>query len=439
MSHDGTQPSRAPGLPVRKVRVEVVDGPDAGVAPSATARDRLTVGAARGNDLTLRDPTVSQFHLEVRRDRDRIQIHDLGSTNGTLVGPALVRGGGVSVLPGTELGLGETKIRVLDGEVVMVRQGPDRVGDLRGRAPAMRALFQDLAELAHSDAAVLVLGESGTGKELAARALHEIGSRAEGPFVTVDCGALSPQLLASELFGHERGAFTGADRQHIGAFERAHGGTLLLDEIAELDAGSQRALLGVLERRRLRRVGGEREIPIDVRIVAATHADLRACVNAGSFRLDLYYRLAVVLLELPPLRERASDVPLLVEHLLREAGHDGATSEVFDEDTMQRLVAHRWPGNVRELRNVVEATLATGRPPRLHVLGQEADEASGDLVGSVLGMRYRDARARVLAEFEERYLRDLLSRTEGNVRRAAREARMDRSYLNDLLRRHGLR
>src|SRR5262249_43794023 len=282
--------------------------------------------------------------------------------------------------------------------------------------PVMRRLLLSIERAAQSDAAVLLIGESGTGKEVIARALHDLGPRAKKPFVTVDCGALSPTLVASELFGHERGAFTGADRQHIGAFERASGGTLFLDEIGELPGALQANLLGVLERRRFRRLGGKQEISVDVRIVSATHRDLRAEVNSGTFRLDLYYRLAVVVMKVPPLRERADDVPLLVEHFLRECGHDGPVGALISPAAMHALMHHHWPGNVRELRNLIEATVAMGEAPPLD--GGPAAPAGR---AGVADLPYKEARAQVLHDFEASYLRALLERTQGNVSQAPRE------------------
>jgi DNA-binding NtrC family response regulator len=296
----------------------------------------------------------------------------------------------------------------------------------------MRRLFSAIEKVARGSAATLVAGESGTGKELIARAIHDLGARAAQPFVTIDCGALAANLIASELFGHEKGAFTGADRQRIGAFERANGGTVFLDEIGELPAAEQAALLGVLERRKFRRVGGSQEIAVDVRVISATHRDLRAEVNAGRFRLDLYYRLAVVSIRVPPLRDRPDDIPLLVEHFLRQLGHAGAVEEVIPDATMASLKLHGWPGNVRELRNAVEAILTVGMPSDLD---EVSPSESRDLVSAVLERPYKHARAAVMRDFEERYLARLLERADGNVAAAARLAEMDRSYLTDLLRR----
>lgn len=437
-SQDGTLPVRDTGIPVRRIRARVEQGPDAGRGHTASL-DVLTLGTAEGNDLVLTDPTVSRFHAELRREGDRIGIVDRGSTNGTVVGPALVRNAVVQVRAGSVFQLGETTVRVDDGDVVMADYGPSQLGELRGRTPAMRRLMATIAQVAGTLVPVLVLGESGTGKELVARALHEGGPRAEGPFVAVDCGALTPTLFASELFGHERGAFTGADHRRIGAIERAAGGTLFLDEVGELAPEQQASLLGVLERGRFRRLGGSEDIEADVRLVSATHRDLYAAVNAGSFRLDLFYRLVVVRIDVPPLRERLDDITLLVEHFLAEAGHAGDVSHVFPEESLARLRRHDWPGNVRELRNVVLGTLALGTPPQLGAPDAGTAAPDADPVSSVLHMGYRNARRAVLDDFERRYLGGLLERTDGNVRAAAREAGMDRSYLMELLRRHGFR
>jgi len=425
-----TQPSdAAPGVPVRTVVARVVQGPDAGAETSA---ETLTVGTAEGNDLVLGDRTVSRYHLELEARPDGVAVRDHGSTNGTrFEGARLTE----AVVPrGARLVLGDTALEIDDGARVTVElHDADALGGILGRTPLMRRLMARVRKAAQAQTPVLLVGESGTGKELIARALHDEGDRASGPFVVVDCGALAPTLVASELFGHEKGAFTGADRKHEGAFERAHGGTLFLDEIGELPPELQPALLGALERRRFRRVGGREDIEVDVRVATATHRDLRAEVNAGRFRLDLYYRIAVVVLQVPPLRERLEDVPLLAEHFIREAGETAAVERVIPPDAMAALCTHRWPGNVRELRNVVEASLAMGETPQL-----DPDLASGE-APPWLDLGYKEARATVLADFERRYLRKLLPRAEGNVSKAARMARMDRTYLIKLLQRHDLR
>ena len=428
-----TTPDPRRGLPIRTLCVQVLDGPDAGVVHRAR-EDKLAVGTANGNDVVLTDDSVSRYHLELSRGRWGVRVADCGSTNGTLIHGLQI--GAVEAPAGTVIQVGRTRLKITDGdEVTLDVHDRDALAGLRGRAPAMRRLMSEVERAARSEVSVLVVGESGTGKELVARALHDLGRRAERPFVAVDCGALAPSLVASELFGHERGAFTGADHQHIGAFERASGGTLFLDEIGELPLALQASLLGALERRRIRRLGGRADLAIDVRVVSATNRDVRGDVNSGAFRLDLYYRLAVVTLRLPPLRERSEDIELLVEHFLRECGHDGPIDELISPATLRALATHHWPGNVRELRNLIEATLAMGEPPAL----DPAPGDPGDPIAAVLGLPYRAARDQLLHQFEARYLPALLARAEGNVSRAARTAQMNRSHLLELLQRHHLK
>jgi DNA-binding NtrC family response regulator len=297
----------------------------------------------------------------------------------------------------------------------------------------MLRLFADIERVAPTPTSVLIVGESGTGKERVAEALHTRSGRGTEPLVTIDCGALPSALLASELFGHERGAFTGADRVHVGAFERAQGGTIFLDEIGELPQADQVALLGVLERKRFRRVGGTVDIPVDARVIAATNRDLRSEVNNGRFRHDLYHRLAVVVMRLPPLRERREDITLLIEHFAKELGAAGPIEAVFDADTLARWAKHPWPGNIRELRNAVEAMIVVGTMPAVHE-EHAAEPGAQEPLGA-----YKDTRARVVGEFELAYLTRLMAEANGNVSQAARIAKMDRSHLIDLLRRHQLK
>jgi DNA-binding NtrC family response regulator len=429
---------------VDTLRVIVREGPASGTTCTAE-RETLSVGSAHGNDLVVEDPTVSRFHVELRHTSHGVGVRDTGSTNGVFVGAIRI---GDGVVPfGTQLRLGRTTIEILEGEPreIAVHVG-DSLGELHGRSPAMRRLMSQIERAARTEASVLIVGESGTGKELIARSLHDLGPRAEKPFVVVDCGALAPNLVASELFGHERGSFTGADRQHVGAFERASGGTLFLDEIGELPPELQPMLLGALERRRFRRVGGTKDIEVDVRVVAATHRDLRAEVNDGRFRLDLYYRLAVVPLRVPALRERLEDLELLVDRFLRELGSDASVDTLFPESFRASLRAHPWPGNVRELKNVVEATVAMGEPLVDLIDTSGIDRGSrppvdvdGIPMAPLYPLAYKDARAALVHEFERRYIQHWLEQTQGNVAHAAREAKMDRSHLFHLLRRHDLR
>ena len=356
---------------------------------------------------------------------DGIALVDLDSTNGTFVGGLRVRG--ATVPRGTQLRIGDTLL-VVDGA-----DGPaaDPALDLPPMTIAserMREVARRVRAVAPLTGAVLVHGETGTGKELVAHAIHDLGPRHAGPFVTVDCGALPASLLEAELFGHERGAFTGADRARAGAFERADGGTIFLDEIGELPPPAQAALLGMLDRRRFRRLGGEREISVSLRIVSATNRDLRSEVNRGAFREDLFYRLAGARIALPPLRERREDIPALARRFALELTGDAAA---LDEATLATLAAQSWPGNIRELRAAVEQVLAFG-------LGELGVPSPVPVEASEL-VRYRDAKAAAIEAFDRDYLGRLLAATEGNVSEAARRARMDRPYLFGLVKRYGLR
>ncbi|MBI2375201.1 MAG: sigma 54-dependent Fis family transcriptional regulator [Deltaproteobacteria bacterium] len=437
------------GLDVKTLRVDVIEGPDVGMTHVAT-EESMSVGSAPTNDLVLSDPTVSRYHLDLTRTEDGVMVLDHGSTNGTFLGGTkLFR---AAVRRGSVLRIGQTRLKVLDGDDVQVPtfEG-ERLFGLVGRSALMRRLMARVGRVAVSDTSVLLLGETGTGKEVVARAIHEASPRASGPLETVDCGAILPTMLASELFGHEKGAFTGADQRHLGAFERAHGGTLFLDEIGELPSGMQTALLGALERRSFRRIGGKEPINVDVRVIGATHRDLREEVNTGGFRQDLYFRIAVVTLPIPSLRDRQEDIPLLAEHFLRRLGFEGALEEVWPADAQRMLLTHRWPGNVRELRNVVEATFVMGEAPELsetHQVNEAHERALGAAkpgaerliaLDHILDQTYAEARDAVLAVFEREYLEALRDRAGGNISEAARLAEMNRPYLSRLLKSRGLR
>jgi DNA-binding NtrC family response regulator len=388
---------------VSTLRVEVVDGPDKG--KHVVGGDVVSVGTARDNALAIADFTVSRYHLDV------------------------------SVRPG---GFDDAVRRAVPAPHGGARS---ELAGMIAVSPQMTRLFADIERVAATPTSVLIVGESGTGKERVAEALHARSPRVGAPLVTIDCGALSSSLLASELFGHERGAFTGADRLHKGAFERAEDGTVFLDEIGELPAADQSSLLGVLERRRFRRVGGSTELDVEARVIAATNRDLRAEVNSGRFRQDLYHRLAVVVLRLAPLRERREDIALLVEHFARELGAAGSAEAVFGAEQLAAWQKHPWPGNIRELRNAVEAALVVGPQP----LGSDAAALPGlapglasDDTSPPLGP-YKDQRAAVVRDFEHTYLVRLMAQAAGNVSHAARIAKMDRSHLIDLLHRHNLK
>jgi transcriptional regulator with GAF, ATPase, and Fis domain len=310
-----------------------------------------------------------------------------------------------------------------------------------GKSPAMREIFGLIERIAPTDATVLIEGETGTGKDMIARTLHELSPRAGKPFVVVDCGAVAGTLIESELFGHEKGAFTGAHSARQGAFELASGGTVFLDELGELSLDLQPKLLRVLEQRELRRVGGTKTLKVDLRVIAATRKDLRSEVEKGKFREDLYFRLNVVPITAPSLRERREDIPLLIDHILEKLAPD--TGAQLAESTRAALMGHDWPGNVRELRNVLERALALGADPGMLVapLGTETGASRGPLGGAVEfepGVSFRDTKEKWNEVFERRYLGWLIKRADGNISKAARDADMDRKYLHKLLRKYGI-
>jgi len=416
---------------VRKLRVTVEAGSDRGASVTG---DAIGIGSSADNALALADPAVSRYHLELRRGPDGIAVLDLGSSNGTWLGNARIER--ALVPPGTRLRIGDTELAVDDGgqSVAPPAAETPAIPELVGDSEAIREVSRLVHKLARVDSSVLIHGETGSGKEVVARALHAASPRRDHELVVVDCGSLPATLISSILFGHEKGSFTGADQRRTGAFERAHGGTILLDEIGELPLEVQPALLGVLERRQFTRVGGAQSITTDVRVLAATHRDLRAEVNAGRFRADLYYRLAVAKIVIPPLRERLEDLEPLARHFAaRLTGREelGPLAGM-----LHALRAHAWTGNVRELRNVVEAAVVMGEvdlgdgTPRPVVPATTTDQPIAT---------YRDARAAAVHRFEAEYLRELVERSGGNASEAARIARMDRPYLLTLLRKHGLR
>jgi DNA-binding NtrC family response regulator len=416
---------------VHKLRVAVIAGADAGAACAPDDGARLAVGTAEDNALVVHDPAVSRYHLELARTPAGVEVVDLGSRNGTWVGGVRVQR---AIVPaGTQLKIGDTTLAVEDAGSAVAPPPAEvpRTADLVGDSDAIREVARLVHKLARVDSSVLIQGETGTGKEVVARAIHEASPRRDKELVIVDCGSMPASLIASILFGHEKGAFTGADQRRAGAFERADGGTVLLDEIGELPLDVQPALLGVLERRAFTRVGGSQSVSVDVRVLAATHRDLRAEVNAGRFRADLYYRLAVAKVLLPPLRERPEDIEPLVAHFVQRL--TGVAELGPLAPAMDALRAHPWSGNIRELRNVVEATLVMGELDLGSTQPARAPAPATELAS------YRDARATALARFEADYLKTLIERAGGNASEAARLARMDRPYLLTLLRKHGLR
>jgi two-component system nitrogen regulation response regulator GlnG len=319
---------------------------------------------------------------------------------------------------------------------------------LVGRSPAMQTVYRMITRVLRNDLTVLITGESGTGKELVAEAIHELGSRRTGPFVAVNTAAIPADLVESELFGHEKGAFTGAIAQAIGKFEQANGGTLFLDEIGDMPAEAQTRLLRALQSGRIRRVGGRQEIAVNVRIVAATNRDLAPMIAAGTFREDLFYRLNVVPIELPPLRERREDVGALAQHFLVLAAEDGLPRRYLTPDAIARLEQRSWRGNVRELRNVVYRLALMAREERIDadtlvdligeevlLSGQAAREGGEDFASALAAWLANEVPPsgtvyhRALAAFEKPLIEHALGRTAGNQLRAAQLLGINRNTL----------
>jgi two-component system, NtrC family, response regulator GlrR len=424
---------------VPRFRVAVVAGPNSG-AEAWSEDGRMTIGIGEGATLRLSDPTVSRFHAELEAIDEGIAVRDLGSTNGTLFGRARIHE--VIVDGAVDLDLGQTKVRLSIGreQASLPLSGASAFGPLIGASAAMRAVYTALERAAPTTAPVLITGESGTGKELAAHAIHRASPRHDGPFEVVDCGGLPPTLIESELFGHTKGAFTGAQTDREGAFERADGGTLFLDELGELPLELQPKLLRVLGEREIRRVGGRDTQKIDVRVVAATNRDLRREVNSGRFRADLFYRLAVIQVRMPALRDRLDDLPLLARNLLDAIASDRGV-EVKDIELDASLWEHTWPGNVRELRNYLEQLAILKEPPALVSESESAanEGAGAPLMEGLERLPLLAAKNELIGRFEKRYLEKLLDQTKGNVAEAARLSGVNRATLFRMIRRYGLR
>ncbi|MFT3837024.1 MAG: sigma 54-interacting transcriptional regulator [Myxococcaceae bacterium] len=395
--------------------VRVVEGPNAGKQLEVDGSTRVLVGTSEVCALRLDDRKVSRRHLALEVIGARLRATDIGSTNGTHIGSLTITeaslGGGESVR------LGDTVLSVTYSAAGAnpVVPAADRFGRLLGQSRAMRRLYPQCEKLAAARVPVIIEGETGTGKEVLAESLHEKGPLADKPYVVFDCTAAPPTLIESELFGHEKGAFTGATSTRQGVFEQANGGTLLIDEIGDLELSLQPKLLRALERGEVRRVGGDKSIAVDVRVLAATRRDLDQEVQAGRFRDDLFHRLAVTRIELPPLREREGDVRFLARHFWSSLGGPGEPPA----RAMALWETSSWPGNVRELRNAVARQLALGDEP---TQTEETAIAPGaDVIESILAqdLSLPVARDRVIAEFERRFVKRALAQHGGNVSRAA--------------------
>jgi two-component system nitrogen regulation response regulator GlnG len=415
----------------------IAQGPDAGLE-FPLRRAETVLGSGDRADIAIADPAVSKRHLGLSLVGSAVRLRDLGSTNGTWVGEHRVVESLVPV--GTIVRIGRTHVHLRgeDASLVVEPSASDRFGALRGTSVAMRQVYAVLERVAPRDVTVLVDGETGTGKELVARAIHDHSPRKARPFVVLDCSAVAPDLLEAQLFGHAKGAFTGASGERAGVFEAARGGTVFLDELDALRLDLQPKLLRALESRRVVRLGEHEERPVDMRVVAACGQSPEALVGTGAMRRDLYFRLAVVRLTLPTLRDRLDDLPLLAEHLLAIGG---ASLRVEPGPAIERLKRHTWPGNVRELRNVLERALALA-PPGATTLDElplrigAAPPRDGSPEDQDLP--FKEAKQRAIDRWERGFLKAASERHGGNLSRMAEALGVTRHHLRALLTRHGI-
>ncbi|MFH1807348.1 MAG: sigma 54-interacting transcriptional regulator [Pseudomonadota bacterium] len=420
-------------LRVQQVELHVVAGPDKGLVREVGAG--LRVGSGEECNLVLSDSTVSRQHCELALADDGYRLRDLGSRNGTHVHGLRIESALLDRECSIQVGSTELALRFGAGHRDLPLSEATRFGSLLGASLPMRQAFALLERAAGSDSTVLLEGETGTGKDLAAESLHAASSRAEMPFLVVDCGAMAATLIQSELFGHARGAFSGADRDRAGVFESAEGGTVFLDEIGELDLALQPQLLRLLEKRELRRLGENRYRPVDIRVLAATHRDLEREVEAGRFRQDLFYRLSVLRVRLPPLRDRRDDLPVLARGILHSLAPQSSSEELITPTVLGLLTRYDWPGNVRELRNVLERLLLFPDAPEHAVPTTLARPKSPD---HLLVLPFHEAKREVQDRFEREYLGAALERAGGVVTRAAELSDLPRQSFHRLLAKHQL-
>ena len=465
---------------LRKSKLVVLEGPDAG-CELAVAKEQVFGGRNGVCDLVLSDKTVSSRHFSITAVDNGYVLRDEGSSNGTFYGDVKIRE--IFLRPGTVFRAGNTvlKFTPTDDVLTIELSERDRFDQVIGQSVPMREIFANLERVSPSELTVLIQGETGTGKEMVAKAVHNHSPRKNKPFVVLDCSAIPKDLIESTIFGHEKGSFTGAINQHKGVFEQANGGTIFLDEIGELELGLQPKLLRVLENREVKRVGSDRTIQVDVRVVAATNRDLRKMVADGGFREDLYFRMSVMSIELPPLRTRREDIPLLIAHFLikhntarRELGRP--TLEVSPE-AMEGLIERPWAGNIRELKNLIERAASLGDGPSLtrrdFMLGGEpghvshpprvaasAAPAPAPVVSAPgapalappapardnevrfdvdIAVPFKDAKDLLTDQFETLYLRMLVAANKGNISQCAKVAGLTRFHLRELLKKHDIK
>ncbi len=441
-----TLPSSPEGdsIRIRKTKLLIISGPLQG-EEFIINKEAFTIGSGKQNDLSINDSTISKRHCEIKAEENGYSITDLDSTNGTFVQGLRISSAYLN--PGSEFQLGKTHIVFcpLMEEREIPLSSCEAFGGMLGRSTAMRRVFHIAETYSPTDATIMITGETGTGKEIMAEEIHKHSRRNKRPFIVIDCAAMAKDLIESELFGHVKGAFTGANADREGAFEHADGGTVFLDEIGDLAPELQPKLLRVLEKREIRRVGDNRVKKINVRIICATNRRLDEEVNAGRFREDLYYRLSVVRIELPPLRRRKEDIALIAKRFITDLNGPLAMKQVLNfESTIEILKRHDWPGNVRELRNLIEVAFLAAKPP----VDLSAFLGLGRFIPAAMkeddeifhaDRPFKDAKNDLIDEFERKYVKDLLERNGNNVSQSARAAGIERAYLQRLMKEYDIK
>ncbi|SEU29926.1 regulatory protein, Fis family [Stigmatella erecta] len=431
-----------PGMGPHTCRLLVVAGPDEGRCV-VTGKERLTVGAHPDNDLVLvEDRTASRHHFEIQFTERGYLLVDLGSTNGTFLDGRRIERAYLSPASQVRAGSSVITFSPVTQEAAGAPGEEGKLCGMVGQSAKMRQIFGLIQRIAPMNVSVIIQGETGTGKELVARAIHELSERRKGPMVVLDCGAIPPNLIESELFGHEKGAFTGAVNSRPGAFERAQGGTIFLDELGELRLDLQPKLLRALENREVRRVGGNDVIGVDCRVIAATNRDLLKEIAAGNFREDLYFRLSVIHIPLPPLRQRRDDIALILKRALAEPEVvERHGRKRFSSEALGLLMAYAWPGNVRELMNVLSHVLTFSDGEEIlpvHLPARVRGQAREGPLPFNEHLAFKDAKEQLLENFEREYITSVLGRCEGNLSRAARESGLHRKSIERLVKKYQL-